>query len=118
VSVYPVGSDGISALVNLSKISNTHLVINEIPMQYEEFARFATDEFLVSNSTASTNGCHLIISTEDLAPLILEDLKKHNFKSQIIGFVTDKEASMVTINNNINKYVAAKHITSLFSISS
>jgi hypothetical protein len=25
---------------------------------------------------------------------------------------------MVTINNNINKYVAAKHITSLFSMSS
>ncbi|HEY6949280.1 MAG TPA: hypothetical protein VI146_01620 [Nitrososphaeraceae archaeon] len=118
VSVYPVSSDGISALVNLSKISNTHLVVNEVPMQYEELARFATDEFLVSNSTASTNGCHLIISTEELAPLILEDLRKHNFRSQIIGFVTDKERPMVTINNVIKKYVAANHITSLFSMSS
>lgn len=118
VSVYPVSSDGISALVNLSRISNTHLVVNEVPMQYEELARFATDEFLVSNSTASTNGCHLIISTEDLAPLILEDLRKHNFRSQIIGFVTDKERPMVTINNAIKKYVAANHITSLFSMSS
>jgi hydrogenase maturation factor HypE len=61
------------------------------------------------------NGCHLIVTSEDLAPLILEDLKKHNFNSQIIGFVNDKERPMVTINNNINKYVAAKHITSLFN---
>lgn len=118
VSVFPVGSDGILALINLATISNAHMVVNEVPIKYEELARFATDEFLVSNSTASVNGCHLIISNEDLAPLILEDLRKHNFNPQIIGFVTDKERPMVTINNNINKYVAAKHITSLFNISS
>lgn len=117
-SVYPVGSDGILALINLAKISNTHIVVNEIPIKYEELAKFATDEFLVSNATASMNGCHLIISTEDLAPLILEDLKRHNFNPQIIGFVTNKEGPMVTINKIINKYVAAKHITSHFSMSS
>ena len=118
VGVYPVGSDGILALINLAKVSNTHLMINEVPIKYEDLAKFATDEFLVSNSTASINGCHLIITSEDLAPTILEDLRKHSFNPQIIGFVTDKERPMVTINNNINKYVAAKHITSLFNISS
>jgi len=116
--VYPVGSDGILALVNLSRISKSHFKVNEVPIKHEELARFATDEFLVSNSTAAMNGCHLIVTSEDLAPLILEDLKKHNFNPQIIGFVNDKERSMVTINNNINKFVAAKHITSLFNISS
>jgi selenophosphate synthase len=117
-SVYPVGSDGILALVNLSRITKSHFKVNEVPIKHEELARFATDEFLVSNSTAAMNGCHLIVTSEDLAPLILDDLKKHNFNPQIIGFVNDKERSMVTINNNINKFVAAKHITSLFNISS
>lgn len=117
ITVYPVGSDGILALINLAKVSNAHLVVNEVPIKHEELAKFATDEFLVSNSTAAMNGCHLIVTSEDLAPLILEDLKKHNFNPQIIGFVNDKERSMVTIKNNINKYVAAKHITSLFNIS-
>jgi len=117
VGVYPVGSDGILALLNLARISNAHIRINELPIIHEELARFATDEFLVSNSTASTNGCHLIISSEELAPLILEDLKKHNFEPQIIGFINDREKPMVTISNNINRYVAAKHITSLFNIS-
>jgi selenophosphate synthase len=117
VGVYPVGSDGILALLNLARISNAHIRINELPIIHEELARFATDEFLVSNSTASTNGCHLIISSEELAPLILEDLKKHNFEPQIIGFINDKEKPMVTISNNINRYVAAKHITSLFNFS-
>jgi selenophosphate synthase len=92
-------------------------VVNEVPIIHEDLARFATDEFLVSNSTAAANGCHLIISSEDLAPLILEDLRKHNFNPHIIGFVKDKERSMVTINNNITKYIAAKHIISLFNIS-
>jgi selenophosphate synthase len=115
ISVYPVGSDGILALINLAKVANAHLIINEVPIKHEELAIFATDEFLVSNSTAAMNGCHLIVTSEDLAPLVLEDLKKHNFNPQIIGFVNDKERPMVTINNNINKYVAAKHITSLFN---
>jgi len=44
-------------------------------------------------------------------------LKKHNFEPQIIGFINDKEKPMVTISNNINRYVAAKHITSLFNFS-
>ena len=117
ISVYPVGSDGILALLNLSRMLNAHLIINELPIKYEELAKFATDEFLVSNSTAAMNGCHLIVTSEDLAPLILEDLKKHNFSPQIIGFVNAKERSMVTINRNINKFVAAKHISSLFNIS-
>ena len=118
ISVYPVGSDGIVALVNLSRMSKAHFKVNEVPIKHEELARFATDEFLVSNSTAATNGCHLIVTSEELAPLILEDLKKHNFNPQIIGFVNDRERSMVTINNSINKFVAAKHITSLFNTSS
>ena len=102
---------------DFGKEVDTNIVVNEVPIKHEDLARFATDEFLVSNSTAAVNGCHLIISSEDLAPLILEDLRKHNFNPQIIGFVNDKERSMVTINNNISKYVAAKHITSLFNIS-
>ena len=117
ISVYPVGSEGILALVNLSRMSKAHFKVNEVPIKHEEMARFATDEFLVSNSTAAMNGCHLIVTSEDLAPLVLEELKKHNFNPQIIGFVNDKERPMVTINNNINKFVAAKHITSLFNIS-
>ena len=117
IGVYPVGSDGVLALINLANIANAHLIVNKVPIMHEELARFATDEFLVSNATASINGCHLIVSSEDLAPLILEDLRKHNFNPEIIGFVSDKERSRVTINNTVSKYVAAKHITSLFNIS-
>jgi selenophosphate synthase len=116
VSVFPVTTDGIIALLNLSEMSKVQIVIDEIPMKHEEMALFATKEYLVSNATASTNGCHLIVSTNDVAELIIEDLRKHNFKPAKIGNIIAKGTPGVRISRNISKYVAAKHIINKFDI--
>lgn len=116
VSVFPVTTDGIIALLNLSEMSKVQIVIDEIPMKHEEMALFATKEYLVSNATASTNGCHLIVSTNDVAELIIEDLRKHNFKPAKIGNIIAKGTPAVRISRNISKYVAAKHIINKFDI--
>ena len=107
-AVHPVMSDGIFAIGKLADLSNSYIVINELPMKYEEIARFATKEFLVENATASSNGCHLIVATKDVANSVIEDLRKHNFEPIIIGFVAKKERSFVAIEKDINEYVASK----------
>ena len=116
VSVFPVTSDGVIALLNLTEVSKVQIAIDEIPMKHEDMALFATNEYLVSNATASTNGCHLIVSSNDVAELILEDLKKHNFRPTKIGRVIAKGTPSVKIGKNISKYVAAKHIINKFDI--
>ena len=116
VTVFPVTSDGVIALLNLTEVSKVQIAIDEIPMKHEDMALFATNEYLVSNATASTNGCHLIVSSNDVAELILEDLKKHNFRPTKIGRVIAKGTPSVKIGKNISKYVAAKHIINKFDI--
>jgi selenophosphate synthase len=107
-AVHPVTTDGIFALAKFAGLTNSHVVINEIPMMYEEIARFATKEFLIENATASSNRCHLIVVTRDLASSIIGDLRKHNFEPAVIGFIAKKERPFVVIEKDISQYVASK----------
>ena len=107
-AVYPVGSKGVFALRQLAEVANIELTINQIPLKDEEIARFATNEFLIENATASLNGCHVLIAAKDIANLIAEDLRKHNFAPERIGFIQKKGSWSVKFDSDIGQYVASK----------
>jgi selenophosphate synthase len=110
MAVYPVGSKGIFALGALAELSNSHIVINELPIRDEDIAKFATREFLVENATASVNGCNLIVASKDVGALVMEDLRKHNFAPVQIGFISKKGVASVAFaaKEGITQYVASK----------
>src|SRR5918911_1817119 len=118
-AVHPVEARGIFALEALAELTNSHLVVNKLPVRNEEIAKFATKEFLVENATASVNGCHILIATKDVLNLITEDLKKHNFAPERIGFVGKKGAASIAFDINVDQFVASKaklaHLISSFS---
>lgn len=107
-AVYPVMTDGIFAVAKFARLVNARIVINNLPMKYDEIARFATKELLVENATAASTGCHMIIATKNVADLIMEDLRKHNFEPSVIGFIAKKESPGLTIEADIDKYVSSK----------
>ena len=74
-AVYPVTANGIFAIGKLAELTNSHIVINEIPMESEEIAKFATKEYLIENTTASSNGCHLIVASKEISSTIIADLQ-------------------------------------------
>jgi selenophosphate synthase len=108
-AVYPVGSQGVLALGALAELANVQLAIKEqLPIRNEDIARFVTREFLVENSTASLNGCHIIVATKDVANLVMEDLRKHNFAPERIGFVEKKGSWSVSFATDLSQFVASK----------
>jgi selenophosphate synthase len=107
-AVHPVTKDGFFAIVKLAELTNSHIVISELPMKYEEIDRFATRELLIENSTASSNGCHLIVATKDVTSSVVDDLRRHNFEPTIIGFFSKKEKPAVTTEKDILQYIASK----------
>lgn len=119
-AVFPIGARGLFALGTLAEIANAQLMINALPIKDEEIAKFATKESLVENATASLNGCHLIVATKDVANLIIEDLKKHNFAPEKIGDVVKKGSASVDFGNiDVNQFVASKvKLTRLMASSS
>ena len=108
IAVHPLASDGILGLWKLARISNCHLVVNDLPMMFEEIARLASSEALVMNPTAALNGCHTIVATNDISSLMLDELRKHNFRATVIGFVAKKGEKNVTFGDNIKDHFAAK----------
>ncbi len=110
MAVYPVGSKGIFALGALAELSNSRIVVDELPVRDEEIAKFATKEFLVENSTASVNGCNLIVASKDVGALIMEDLSKHNFAPVRIGSISNKGAASVVFETkeSVYQYVASR----------
>ena len=107
IAVHPLGSDGILGLWKLARVSNCHLVVNDIPMMFEEIARLASSEALVANPTAAMNGCHTIVATKNITNTVLDELRKHNFRATVIGFVTRKGEPNVTFGNNVKEHFAA-----------
>jgi selenophosphate synthase len=109
-AVYPVGSGGIFSLGALAESTNAHLVVNSVPLKYEEMSKFATKEYLVENATASLNGCHLMVASTAVIELVMEELRKHNFSPERIGTVSKKGQAAVTFAAGVNagEYVAAK----------
>jgi selenophosphate synthase len=107
-AVQPVGLHGVFALGPLAELANASLLINELPVRNVEIAKFATKEFLVENATASLNGCHLIVATKDVASQVIEDLKKHNFAPERIGFIAKKGAPSVAFTPDVGQFVASK----------
>ena len=107
IAVHPLGSDGILGLWKLARVSNCHLVVNDIPMMFEEIARLASSEALVTNPTAAMNGCHTIVANKDITNTVLDELRKHNFRATVIGFVMRKGEPNVTFGNNAKEHFAA-----------
>jgi selenophosphate synthase len=112
-AVYPIITDGIFAVAKFARLLNAQIVINNLPIKFDEIARFATKEFLVENATAASLGCHMIVATNDVANLIMEDLRKHNFEPSIIGFIAKKEGPGLRIEADIDKYVSKAKLTKL-----
>jgi len=108
MAVYPVSSEGILAVKKLSSLTNSEIIINEIPIMNDEIAKFVTKEYLISNSTIPANGCHLIVASPNVSNLIIEDLRKHNYEPFIIGYIANKDKPSVKYNTNVGTYLISK----------
>jgi selenophosphate synthase len=105
MAVYPVSSEGILAVKTLSMLTNSEIMVNEVPMLNDEIAKFVTSENLISNSTIPANGCHLIIASSNVSNLIIDDLQKHNYEPFIIGYIANKERPSVKYNTNVDTFM-------------
>ena len=109
-TVQPVGPSGILALADLAESVNAAVAMSaDLPIIDPEIATFATREFLVENSTASLNGCHLMVGKASVISLVEEDLRKHNFSPTVIGSVGKKGLPSVGLDSAVaGRYIASK----------
>lgn len=96
---HPISKNGISSLDELSKLINSEIIVDQVPLVDKDVANFVSKEYLISNPTASTPDTNIIIVSKDLATTILEELSKHKFSPAVIGRVGKPGKPRVNFNN-------------------
>jgi selenophosphate synthase len=96
---YPISKNGISSLYEISKLINSELIINDIPLIDKDIANFVSKEYLISNPTASTPNTNIIMVSKELSSTVIDELNKNKFNSKVIGKIGKMGTPRITFNN-------------------
>lgn len=111
-----VTGPGIFVIKEFAEKAHVDVKLEKIPVIDEDIAEFATEGFIIPNSTAGTNGPTVIFCSRKVSDDIMEDLRKEGLKPEKIGKVLGKGEGVVHVNNDIEKLIHRKNVLSYFKI--
>ena len=87
--------------------ANVDISIDNLPLRYPEFVKFATDNFLMDNGTAGTNGAVAVIASPNIIESISLDLSASGYDPQIIGKILGKGTGIVKVSEDVKDMIAS-----------
>ena len=111
-----VTGPGIFVVKEFAEKAGVDVKLEKIPVIDEDIAEFATEGFIIPNSTAGTNGGTVIFCSKKISDEIMEDLQKEGLKPEKIGRVLGKGQGVVHVNKNIERFIHRKNVLSNFKI--
>ncbi|MEM0305268.1 MAG: selenide, water dikinase, partial [Saccharolobus sp.] len=76
----------------------------------------ATENFIIPNSTAGTNGAIVIFAHKKVCEELYDELKKKGQEPQVIGRVIGKGNGTVIVPPSITKYIHRNNVLKQFKI--
>lgn len=111
-----VTGPGIFVIKEFAEKAGIDVKLDKIPVIDEEIAEFATEGFIIPNSTSGTNGATVIFCSKKISDNIMEDLQKEGLKPIKIGKVLGKGKGVVHANKDIERFIHRKNVLSHFKI--
>jgi selenophosphate synthase len=96
---HPISKNGISSLHEISKLTNSELIIDDIPLIDTDVINFVSKEFLISNPTASTSNTNMILVSKELSSTVIDELNKNKFNPRVIGKIGKRGKTEIIFNN-------------------
>ncbi len=100
-----ISGPGVYIFAEIAEKANACIELEEIPLLFPEVSEYAAKRFLMTNSTAGTNGAFCLIAHENVTEELLKDLRRAGYRPQIIGRVSEVGRARVIVSKNILKYV-------------
>ena len=100
---HPISKNGIASFLELSKLMNNQIIIDNVPYVNNDIKNFVSKEHLLSNVSASTPDTNMIIVSKDFAATIMEELSKHKFNPAIVGRIGKLGKVGVSFSNKIQQ---------------
>ena len=99
IVTHPISKNGILSLYEISKLTNSELIIDDIPVIDRDITDFVSKEFLISNPTASTPNTCMLLMSKELSSAVIDELSKNKFNPRVIGRVGKVGKVGITFNN-------------------
>lgn len=107
---------GIHVFKEIAELSGVDMRIDNIPLLYPEFVKFATKTYIMPNATTGTNGSIAIVASESVIRDVERHLKSAGFDPKIIGTVLGKGKGDVYTGAELREYISSKNLLKEFKL--
>ncbi|MEM3204606.1 MAG: SelD-related putative sulfur metabolism protein [Saccharolobus sp.] len=111
-----VTGPGIFVIKEFAEKAQVDVELFDIPVIDPEIHEFATENFIIPNSTAGTNGAIVIFAHKKVCEELYDELKKKGQEPQVIGRVIGKGNGTVIVPPSITKYIHRNNVLKQFKI--
>jgi len=111
-----VTGPGIFVIKEFAEKAGVNVELEEIPVIDREICEFATENFIIPNSTIGTNGAIVMFVHKDVAEQLVDDLKSVGEEPMIIGRVTGKGDGTVYVPQYVTKLIRRDNVLKQFKV--
>ncbi|WP_405041401.1 SelD-related putative sulfur metabolism protein [Metallosphaera sp.] len=111
-----VTGPGIFVVKEFAEKALVDVDLYDVPVIDREISEFATENFIIPNSTAGTNGAIVIFASKKVIDDIAQDLTKRGLEPRIIGRVLRKGTGVVYVKKDVCKLIHRENILKHFKV--
>ncbi|MEE8239095.1 MAG: hypothetical protein V3R13_03300, partial [Nitrososphaerales archaeon] len=112
VATGDMSGPGVLIFKEIAEKTKVDISLDELPVKYADYVRFATENFLMDNATSGTNGAVALIGEEGLISEIMRMLRREGQDPRIIGTVIGKGDGRLETGDVVNEMIASAQLLS------
>ena len=111
-----VTGPGIFVIKEFAEKAGVNVELTSIPVIDRDICEFATENFIIPNSTIGTNGAIVMFVNKKVADELLDELEKVGEKPEVIGRVIGKGDGTVIVPQYVTKLIRRDNVLRQFKI--
>ncbi len=111
-----VSGPGIYIFKELAEQAKVDVKLDGIPLTYPDYVRFASNNYLMDNGTAGTNGAVAIVASEDVIEQVKPELAREGYRPEVIGSILGKGEGKVFVGEEVRKLISSRNLLDEFII--
>lgn len=111
-----VTGPGIFVIKEFAEKAGVDVRLDDIPVIDERLCNFATDNFIIPNSTSGTNGAIVIFANKEVIDEVYEELKKEGQEPMVIGKVIGRGNGSVYVPKKALHLIERENVLKQFKV--
>ncbi|QKR01083.1 selenide, water dikinase [Metallosphaera tengchongensis] len=111
-----VTGPGIFVVKEFAEKASADVELYDVPVIDKEISEFATENFIIPNSTAGTNGAIVIFASRKVIDDVAQSLSREGLEPRVIGRVLRRGSGVVYVKKDVCKLIHRENILKYFKV--